>query len=166
MGQIIRSPKQAVTAEITPDQYLTFRLGDEIYGISVLRIKKIIEFGNVTRLPMMPSFICGILNLLGKAVPVIDLLRRFGESSKPATKHTCIVIVEVQSTIQGKGSAADMGIVVDAVDDVVNLLPENIAPAPDLGKQIRSAFIQGIGKSDNAFVTLLNMDAVFSEEEI
>lgn len=163
MGQIIRSNQRAAAVvDDVPDKYLTFNLGNDIYAIEVLRIKKIIEFGDITHVPMVPPYIRGILNLLGDVVPVIDLQICFEEESSETTRRTCIVIVEVRRG----DKIIDMGIVVDAVNNVIELLASQIAPPPDLGDSVKTNFIHGIGKVNDQFILLLDMDHVLSMEQL
>ncbi|MCP4697465.1 MAG: chemotaxis protein CheW [Gammaproteobacteria bacterium] len=169
MGQIIRASRQAVATESVPEKFLIFESGKEMYAIEVLRIKKIIEFGDniITHVPMAPAYVRGILDLSGEAVPVIDLMLCFGEQPEAVTKRTCIVIVEVQNEEKtGKNQNLDIGVVVDSVHNVVELLSKDIAPPPRLGNQIRTRFIRGVGRVDQHFVILLNMNYILSLEEL
>lgn len=137
-------------------QYLTFVLGGDTYSIGILGIKEIIEYGVVTTVPMMPPFIRGVINLRGAVVPVLDLLARFGTGRTEAARRTCIVIVEVQN----RNETLDVGILVDAVNEVVGIAPEDIEPAPTLGSNIDTRFVAGMGKVDGQFVAILNVDKV------
>lgn len=143
-------------------QYLTFMLGGETFAIGILGIKEIIEYHGLTEVPMMPACIRGVINLRGAVVPVLDLAARFGKQSSEVTKKTCIVIVEVQS---GE-DRHDMGVVVDAVNAVLEIPASEIEPPPSFGAKIRSDFIAGMGKVAGKFVILLNVNAVLSTEEI
>jgi purine-binding chemotaxis protein CheW len=162
MGQIIRANQKAVVTDDAPDKYLTFDLGADVYALEVLRIKKIIEFGNITHVPMVPPYIRGILNLLGQVVPVIDLQICFGEHAAQTSRRTCIVIVEVRRG----DKVIDMGIVVDAVNNVIELLRKDISPPPDLGDEVKTNFIHGIGKLNDQFILLLDMNHVLSMEQL
>jgi purine-binding chemotaxis protein CheW len=143
-------------------QYLTFQLGDEIFAIGILTIREIIEYGFVTDVPMTPPFIRGVLNLRGAVVPVVDLAERFGRQPQGNTKRTCIVIVEIESD---KGSQA-MGVVVDAVNEVLEITHNNIEPPPEFGAHIRTDFVKGMGKINGKFVVILDLNRVLSVEEI
>lgn len=159
------SVEDVKSAEGTPHeehQYLTFTLRGEMYAIGILRIKEILEYGLVTLVPMMPSFIRGVINLRGAVVPVIDLSVRFNEARNQVTKRTCIVIVEV-NTEQGQ---QDIGIMVDSVSEVLEIPRSQIEPAPAFGARIRMDFIEGMGKVDGQFVILLAVDRVLSVEEL
>ncbi len=163
IGQISRGAHSMVaTEEEASAKYLTFRLGEDVYGVEVMEVKKIIEYGHLTRVPMMPTFIKGILNLLGEVVPVVDLAICFGSTPEPVTKRTCIVIVEIT---QGERKL-DMGIIVDAVNNVIELPRKKISPAPEFGNDIRTNFIRGVGKVEEGFIMLLNMNHILSAEDL
>jgi purine-binding chemotaxis protein CheW len=144
------------------NQYLTFLLGEEMFAIGILSIREIIEYGVVTDVPLTPAFIRGVLNLRGAVVPVVDLSARFGRQARDNTKRTCIVIVEVKSA---KGSQ-EMGVVVDAVSEVLDISHDNIEPPPEFGARIRTDFIRGMGKIDGKFVIVLDLDRVLSIDEV
>jgi len=146
----------AVANEEQSGQYLTFVLAGEIYSIGILGIKEIIEYGSVTTVPMMPPYIRGVINLRGAVVPVLDLQARFGTGRTEAARRTCIVIVEVRNATE----TLDVGILVDAVNEVVGIPAADIEPAPTLGSNIDTRFIAGMGKVDGKFVVILNIDQV------
>ncbi|MCG2577954.1 chemotaxis protein CheW [Dechloromonas sp. XY25] len=143
-------------------QYLTFTLGDDMFALGILAIREIIEYGQVTEVPMTPPFIRGVINLRGAVVPVVDLAVRFGRQSREITRRTCIVIVEVLSA---KGRQ-EMGVVVDAVSEVLEIPEGDIEPAPEFGSRIRIDFIQGMGKVAGKFVVILDVNRVLSAEEV
>ena len=147
-------------ADIT--QYLTFVLGSEMFAIGILGIKEIIEYTGLTPVPLMPACILGVMNLRGAVVPVMDLASRFGKPATVVTKRTCIVIVEVAA----EGERHDMGLLVDAVNAVLEIPASEIEPAPAFGARIRSDFIEGMGKVNGKFVILLNVNRVLSVEEL
>lgn len=149
----------------TPQQYLTFSLGGEVFALGILNVKEIIEFGNVTEIPMMPAFIRGVINLRGSVVPVIDLAARFGGKATKISRRTCIVIVELE-TSEGVEGKQDLGVIVDAVNEVLEIPRADIEPAPSFGAKIRADFIQGMGKVEGRFVIILNVERVLSTEEI
>ena len=136
-------------------QYLTFMLGGEMFSIGILGIKEIIEYAGVTEVPMMPACIRGVINLRGAVVPVMDLSSRFGKPTTAVTKRTCIVIVEVTGDDE---QSQVMGIVVDAVNAVLEIPASEIEPAPAFGAKIRTDFIEGMGKVNGKFVILLNVN--------
>lgn len=144
------------------NQYLTFVSGLEVYGISILVIKEILEYNAPTVVPMMPDFIRGVINLRGSVVPVIDLSLRLGKEAVEVTKRTCVVIIEIRH----EDERMEIGVIVDAVNEVLDILPENIESAPNFGAKIRTDFIKGMGKIDEKFVVLLNIDQVLSIEEL
>jgi purine-binding chemotaxis protein CheW len=142
--------------------FLTFQLGGESFAIGILAIKEIIEYGDLTEVPMMPPCVRGVINLRGAVVPVLDLQARFGRVPGGVTKRTCVVIVEVGSQEQNQV----VGVVVDAVNEVLEIANSEIEPAPSFGTRIRSDFIRGMGKVRGKFVILLDVDKVLSLDEI
>ena len=164
MGQLVQAKGGAVAIKVdeAPSQYLTFALGGEMFAVGILNVKEIIEYGNLTEIPMMPTFIRGVINLRGAVVPVIDLSARFGGSGSTVSRRTCIVIVEL-----GDGEERqDLGVIVDAVNEVLEIPRADIEPPPSFGARIRADFIQGMGKVDGHFVIILNVERVLSTEEI
>jgi purine-binding chemotaxis protein CheW len=152
--------KQA--AADAPQQYLTFLLGGEMFAVGILNVKEIIEYGNLTEIPMMPPFIRGVINLRGSVVPVIDLSARFGHAQSQVGKRTRIVIVEVTEN----DMRHDIGIMVDAVSEVLEIPGSEIEPPPSFGARIRADFIFGMGKVGGKFVIILSINKVLSVEEI
>ena len=147
---------------VEPAQYLTFMLAQEQFAIGILGIKEIIEYHGLTEVPMMPPCVRGVINLRGAVVPVLDLLARFGRTSSPTTKRTCVVIVEVE----GIEERHVVGLLVDAVNEVLDIAPADIEPPPSFGARVRSDFIQGVGKVKGKFVLLLDVDRALSLDEI
>jgi purine-binding chemotaxis protein CheW len=143
-------------------QYLTFMLGAEIFAINILRIKEIIEYGSLTIVPQMPSFIRGVINLRGAAVPVIDLAARFDREEAAISRKSCIVILEVDRA----GAQQVIGVLVDAVNEVLEIARSQIEPVPSFGTQVRTDFIDGMGKVDGKFVIILNVNQVLSADEM
>ncbi|MBS1129987.1 MAG: CheW-like protein [Proteobacteria bacterium] len=164
MGSLVQANKNAAVATVAeaPAQYLTFSLGGEMFGLGILNVKEIIEYGNLTEIPMMPTFIRGVINLRGSVVPVIDLAARFNGQPTAVGRRTCIVIVEVPD----EDARHDIGIIVDAVSEVLEIPGSEIEPPPSFGAKIRADFIFGMGKVNGKFVILLNIDNVLSIEEI
>lgn len=167
MNALVQTRTQAV-AGLPPvaetAQYLTFLLAGEPFAIGILAIKEIIEFNGLTEVPMMPACVRGVINLRGAVVPVIDLQARFGRSPSEATKRTCIVIVEVTAD---DGSASQVvGVVVDAVSEVIEIPGAEIEPPPSFGARIRSDFIAGMGKVRGKFVILLDVRRVLTLDEL
>jgi purine-binding chemotaxis protein CheW len=149
---------------ITAAQYLTFVVADTSYAIPVLRVREVIEASPITRVPATPRAVRGVMNLRGSVVPVVDLGTRFSVAEREITKRTCIIIVEV--TADRDGDATIMGIVVDAVDRVVDLGEKDIEPVPPFGTHVRLEFLAGMGKVDDGFVMLLDVDHVLSTPDM
>jgi purine-binding chemotaxis protein CheW len=164
MGQIVQAKGGAVAVKVdeAPAQYLTFALGGEMFAVGILHVKEIIEYGNLTEIPMMPAFIRGVINLRGAVVPVIDLAARFGGKATELGRRTCIVIVEVPDG----DTRHDIGIMVDAVSEVLEIPGSEIEPPPSFGAKIRADFIFGMGKVAGKFVIILEINKVLSVEEI
>lgn len=143
-------------------QYLTFMLGGETFAIGILATKEIIEYSGLTTVPMMPACVRGVINLRGAVVPVVDLAARFKREPSNTTRRTCIVIVE----IDGDTGCQDVGVIVDAVNEVIEIPACNVEPVPAFGASIRSEFIQGMGKVKGKFVMLLDPKHVLSLDEV
>lgn len=154
--------KQPVREE--ESQYLTFLLGKEMFAIGILSIKEIIEYGQVTSVPMMPNFVRGVINLRGQVVPVIDLQARFGRPSSVVGKRSCVVIIEIQMPAEQEQHV--IGVIVDSVSEVLAIAPSQIEKAPQFGAKLRPDFIAGMGKIDDKFVIILNVDKVLSIDEL
>lgn len=143
-------------------QYLTFMLSGETYAISILRIKEIIQYGQVTEVPRMPNFIRGVINLRGAVVPVIDLSARFGKPLTEIGRRNCIIIIEVALGEETQ----NVGVMVDAVNAVLEIPDHEIEPAPSFGANIRADFIAGMGKINGKFVTILDIQYVLSMDDM
>lgn len=143
-------------------QFLTFVLNNDIYGISIPNIQEIIEYGAVTRVPMMPEVIAGVINLRGNVVPVIDLALRFSLPVSARTKRTSIIIVAVNHESQ----FTEVGVTVDEVNEVKDVLTDNIVPPPSFNTKIRTDFIYGMGKTEQQLLTLLDINTVLSIDEL
>jgi len=143
-------------------QYLTFRLGEEVFAVDVFHVREILEFTTVTKVPRTPDYMRGVINLRGGVVPVLDMRLKFGLSKTEKTVDTCIIVVEVffedESTV--------IGALVDSVQEVLELEPDQIEPAPRIGTQLKTEFIKGMGKRDDRFIILLDIDKIFSSEEL
>ena len=163
-GKVAGAQAQLAAAQTSakPSQYLTFMLGGEVFAIGILAIKEIIEYTQLTEVPMMPACIRGIINLRGAVVPVMDLSARFGKNPTAVTKRTCIVIVEIEAN----GERQDVGVTVDAVNEVLEIPQSDIEPPPGFGANIRTDFILGMGKLADKFVIILDTDHVLSVEDI
>ena len=143
-------------------QYLTFMLGTEVFAIGILHIKEIIEYGKLTTVPMMPDFIRGVINLRGAVVPVIDLSRRFGGVRSQISRRSCIIILELHSD---EGQHV-IGVVVDAVNEVLDIQDAEIEAAPAFGTSVRSDFIAGMGRIQESFVIILDVNNVLSGKDL
>lgn len=143
-------------------QYLTFKLGNETFGIDVAKVREVLDFTNVTEIPRAPDFMSGVINLRGSVVPVVDLRLCFQMAKTQSTKNTCIIVVEVEL----EGEATIIGALADSVEEVIDLEPDQIQAAPRIGTQIRTDFIKGMGKRDAQFIIILDIDRVFSDEEL
>jgi len=150
----------------TPDpeqsQYLSFFIDTEEYAVGILRVKEIIRYDTVTRVPSTPRWIRGVLNLRGLVVPVVDLAAKFGIRETPVTSQTCVVIVETDL----EGERTLMGVVADAVSQVLDLGPEDIGEPPPFGTRIRVDYIVGMGKVGKKFVHILDIDGVLSANDL
>ena len=162
MGALVKKEIHAALSQQEEGQYLTFLIGGEMFAISILGIKEIIEYGNLTTVPMMPDFIRGVINLRGAVVPVVDMSARFGRTASEVTRRSCIVIIEVETDEEKQ----DVGVVVDSVSEVLEIPAAEIEPAPSFGARIRADFISGMGKVNGKFVIILNADRVLSVDEM
>lgn len=143
-------------------QYLTFVLGEEIYGLEILKVQEIIGMMTVTRVPRTPEYVRGVINLRGKVIPVIDLRSKFNMEVREDTSRTCIIVVQVKSA----NHQVTMGIIVDEVSEVLGVAGEQIEPAPSFGSDVKTEFILGMGKVGSKVVMLLDVDKVLSWGEI
>ena len=139
-------------------QFLTFQLGEELYGVDILRVQEIKGYTAVTKIPNTPQHIKGVLNLRGTIVPIVELRTKFGMPTIDYTAFTVIIVVVVRDKV--------MGLVVDAVSDVLNIDKKDIQPAPQFGAQVDVSFLNGIGKSGDKLVALLDMDRLLLDGEI
>ena len=144
--------------ENTASKYLTFKVSGELFGMEIDNVNEIIEYSDMTRVPLAPPHIRGVSNLRGNVVPIIDLAVRLGKERGDVTKRSCIVIVEMDDD----GEKMDIGFVVDEVDEVLDIHADAIEPAPQFGADISSDFINGMGKLDGRFVVLLLVNEVLS----
>ena len=174
MGALIRSGSrqaaqsgqqhsgQQLQAVVEGQQYLTFIVATEVFAIAISAIKEIIEYRPPTEVPMMPPHIRGVINLRGRVVPVIDLAVRFGRAQGETSRRTCIVILEINQDEQQQ----EIGVVVDAVSAVLDMADADIEPPPKFGAKLRTDFISGMGKIDDKFVIILDVDKVLSIAEL
>lgn len=143
-------------------QYLTFKLDNEIYAMDITTVREVLDIIPITKVPQMPDFMCGVINLRGGVVPVVDLRLKFGLKKSESLKETCIVIIEVVLD----GEQTILGILVDSVLEVISLEPEQIDPPPRIGTRLKTEFIRGMGKKDTEFIIILETTKVFSAQEL
>jgi purine-binding chemotaxis protein CheW len=148
--------------EAVQQQFLTFFLAKEEYAVNIQRVKEIIEYTTVTKVPKVPQWIRGVINLRGNVVPVVDLAVRFGLEQRPVTKTTCIVIVEVEQDSE----RAVMGVIADAVNQVIDFAPKDIEEPPAFGTRVRLEYLLGMGKLGKKFALILNIDSVLSTADL
>lgn len=144
------------------NQYLTFTLGDEVFALDIASVREVLEYTTITKVPRTPESIRGVINLRGRAVPVVDVRLKFGMPETQRTVNTCIIIVEVRLG----GEETVLGALADSVKEVMDIEPKDIEPAPRMGTSIRADFIQGIGKHGDDFIILLDIDKVFTDDEL
>ncbi len=163
MAELTETMDQAVKAMADKEgKYLTFSLAGEEYGIGILKIKEIIGMMSITTVPQTPEFVKGVINLRGKVIPVIDLRLRFGMDAIDYTERTCIIVVE----IEGSAGTVQIGIVVDAVSEVLNVNAEDVEETPTFGAKLNTDYILGMAKMEGGVKILLDIDKVLSEQEI
>lgn len=150
------------TATDTRQQYLTFTLGEALFAVGTLNVREIIEYGHLTPVPLMPPSILGVINLRGGVVPILDLRQRFGQGATQVSRRSCIVILEVQRS----GIDQVIGIVVEAVNAVLEIPEQDIEPQPSFGSQIPTDFLIGMGKLDTRLVVLLDIGRVLSLDDL
>ncbi len=155
-------PEKASGALAKPGKYLTFNLSKEVYGIEILKVQEIIGMMQVTRVPKTPEFVRGVVNLRGKVIPVIELRLKFGLDRMEDTDLTCIIVVQVALN----GSPVIMGLIVDEVSEVLNVLVNQIEASPSFGSKVDTDFILGMGKVGIKVVMLLDMDKVLASDEL
>jgi purine-binding chemotaxis protein CheW len=144
------------------NQYLTFFIRDEEYAVEILRVKEIIEYEHVTRVPATPAHVRGVINLRGAVLPLVDLSAKFGHDETATTRTTCIVVVETKP----EGELLTLGIVASAVSEVVDIAESAIEPPPSFGTGVRVDYLIGMGKLDGRLVLILDIDRVLSPVEI
>jgi purine-binding chemotaxis protein CheW len=143
-------------------QYLTFKLDEETFALDVAKVREILDFTDITKVPQTPDFMRGVINLRGSVVPVVDMRLKFGMSRTDKTVNTCIVVVEVAT----EGETLVLGALADSVQEVIELESAQIEPAPKIGTKLRTDFIRGMGKHNGKFIMILDIDKVFSSDEI
>jgi purine-binding chemotaxis protein CheW len=143
-------------------QYMTFKLGDELFAINVSQVREVLEVTHITRVPTAPDYMRGVVNVRGKAIPVVDLRLRFGLPKGTDTVHSRIVVMELELD----GEAIVLGGIADSVHEVIELEPAAINDPPRIAMRWRTEFIQGMGRRGDEFIIILDVNAVFSSEEL
>jgi purine-binding chemotaxis protein CheW len=152
----------SITGITETTQYLTFKLDEEVFALDISKVREVLDFTDITKVPQTPEFMRGVINLRGSVVPVVDMKLKFGAARTEKTVNTCIIIVEVavdnETTI--------LGALADSVQEVIELEPESIEPAPRIGTRLNTEFISGMGKRYNQFIMILDIDKIFSFDEL
>lgn len=143
-------------------QYLTFKLAGEVFAIDVVNIREILDFTTITKIPQTPEFMCGVINLRGSVVPVIDMRLKFGMPKTEKTVNTCIIVMELILDTETNV----IGALADSVQEVLELEGEQIEPAPKIGTGLHTEFIKGMGKHNGQFIMILNIDKIFTFDEL
>lgn len=143
-------------------QFLTFRLGDETFGVEISKVREVLEYTTVTKVPRVPEFMRGVINVRGSVVPVLDLRLKFGMSKTEKTVNTCVIIVEFELNDQ----MIHLGAMADSVQEVLDLTMDQIEPPPKFGTRLDTEFLEGMGKVNEEFIMLLDINKVFSKEDI
>ncbi len=150
------------TTDIPLNQYLTFTLGEELFACNIGTVREILDAAETTRIPMTPSYMRGVINLRGNAVPVVDLRVKFGMEPAPVTVDTCVIITEVDIG----GDTVPLGALADSVQEVLEIPTEDVSPPPRLGASIDTRFMNGMARMGERFCILLDLKAIFSDEEL
>lgn len=152
----------SVAAITETRQYLTFQLAEEVFAVEVAKVREILEFSSITKVPQTPDFMRGVINLRGSVVPVMDMRLKFGLPETEKTVNTCIIVVEVNH----EGDTIIIGALADSVQEVFELEPDQIEPAPRIGTKLNTDFLLGMGKHDGQFIMILDIDRTFTGDEI
>jgi purine-binding chemotaxis protein CheW len=143
-------------------QYMTFKLGNELFAINVAQVREVLEVSTITRVPTAPNYMRGVVNVRGKAIPVVDLRLRFGLPATPDTLTTRIIVMELDLD----GEITVLGGMADSVHEVIELDPSNINPPPRIAMRWKTEFIQGMGQRGDDFIIILDVNAVFASDEL
>jgi purine-binding chemotaxis protein CheW len=152
----------AVASITQTTQYLTFRLEEELFALDIEKVREVLDFTTITKVPQTPDYMRGVINLRGSVVPVVDLRLKFGMTRAEQTVNTCVIIVEVDM----EGEKVVMGAMADAVQEVLDLEPDQIEPPPRIGAKLNTDFIRGMGKHADQFIIILDIDKVFTIGEL
>ncbi|WP_028894906.1 chemotaxis protein CheW [Syntrophorhabdus aromaticivorans] len=152
----------SVTGITEAAQYLTFKLEDEVFAVWVSSVREILDYTAITKVPRTPDYMRGVINVRGSVVPVVDLRLKFGMTKTEQLVNTCIIVIEIglddETTV--------LGALADSVQEVIELEPAQIEPPPKIGTRLKTEFIKGIGKRENEFIMILDIDKVFSSDEL
>lgn len=148
--------------EVVNHQYLTFKLDEEVFALDIAKVREVLDFTSLTKVPQTPPFLRGVINLRGNVVPVVDLRLKFGMTMTEKKVNTCIVIAEVDA----EGEPTVIGAMADSVQEVIDLEPELIEAPPRIGTQMNTDFLHGMGKHNDRFIIILNIDRLFSMDEV
>lgn len=143
-------------------QYLAFHLGDEVFALPINKVREVLDYTSITKIPQVPDFMLGVINLRGSGVPVVDLRLKFGLARTVRTVNTCIIITEIAAG----GENLHVGILADSVKEVMELEANQIEAPPRIGTQIKTSFIEGMGKREGEFIIIIDIDQVLSVEEL
>jgi purine-binding chemotaxis protein CheW len=143
-------------------QYLTFKLKGEIFALDISKVREVLDFTTITKVPQTPDFMLGVINLRGGAVPVVDMRLKFGMAATEMTVNTSIIIAEIEID----GEKVVLGALVDSVQEVIDLDPDQIEPPPRIGTRLKTKFIRGMGRRDDQFIILLDIDKIFSFDDL
>lgn len=152
----------SVAGILETTQFLTFKLDTEVFALDISKVREVLDFTSITKVPRTPEFMRGVINLRGSVVPVVDLRLKFGMAKTEKSVNTCIIIVEV--TVDDETTI--LGALADSVQEVLDLEPDHIEPAPKIGTRLNTEFIKGMGKRDSNFIIILDIDKVFSTSEL
>ena len=152
----------SVTESTETTQFLTFSLAEDVFAIDVVMAREVLDLCDVTRVPQTPDYMLGVINLRGSVVPVIDMRLKFGMNAAEQTRDSCIVVVEVDVD----GESVVVGALADSVREVIDLAPSQIEPPPRIGTRLKTEFIKGMGNLEDRFVIILDINRVFSAEEL
>ncbi|HEX4232159.1 MAG TPA: chemotaxis protein CheW [Bryobacteraceae bacterium] len=152
----------AVTGDNRAGKYLVFHLGTEEFGIQVLKVREIMGIQGITAVPQMPGYVKGVINLRGKVIPVVNLRLKFGMTEAEHTQRTCIIVVQ----LQGDTNSRLMGVIVDAVAEVLNLTASDIEDTPDFGPGVTTPYLLGMAKMKDKVKILLDIDEAMSSQEL
>ncbi|MBF0134117.1 MAG: chemotaxis protein CheW [Magnetococcales bacterium] len=146
-----------------PTQFLTFHLGNEVFAVEIARVREVLEYTKVTKVPRTPDFMLGVINLRGSVVPLVDMRAKFSMPQTKATVNTCFIIMEV---LNEEGGQTVVGAMADSVREVFELQPDNVEKPPKIGTKLRADYLRGMGKHEGKFIMILDTDKIFSAHEL